>query len=129
MSTEPPVGRSSPEAIFRSVDLPHPDGPTTVTNSPRSTENVTRSTALVPSGNVISMSLNATPVAATTSELIHPIQVSASRQCCKLRCRVSKHVHAAETRPGTAVDRPRSVGQSASEGVDDMVEGLYCERE
>jgi hypothetical protein len=37
----------------RRVDLPHPDGPTTVTNSPALIPNETLSRALVPSSNVI----------------------------------------------------------------------------
>ena len=32
----PDDGASSPEIIFRSVDLPQPDGPTTTKNSPSS---------------------------------------------------------------------------------------------
>ena len=32
--TSPPLGASSPAAIIISVDLPQPEGPTTVTNSP-----------------------------------------------------------------------------------------------
>ena len=36
-----------------SVDLPQPEGPTTVTNSPRRTENEMSSSAWVPSGNTI----------------------------------------------------------------------------
>jgi hypothetical protein len=41
------------EAMRRRVDLPHPDGPTTVTNSPALIPNETLSRALVPSSNVI----------------------------------------------------------------------------
>jgi hypothetical protein len=44
---------SSPDAMRRSVDLPQPDGPTTVTNSPWRTENDTLSRACVPSENTI----------------------------------------------------------------------------
>ncbi len=36
-----------------SVDLPQPDGPTMVTNSPGRTSRLTSSTAWVPSGNTI----------------------------------------------------------------------------
>ena len=53
MAIDPPVGSSRPEAIRSNVDLPQPDGPTTVTNSPRSTLKVASATASVPSGNVI----------------------------------------------------------------------------
>jgi hypothetical protein len=42
-----------PEAIRRRVDFPHPDGPTTVTNSPGETLSETSSRARVPSGNRI----------------------------------------------------------------------------
>src|SRR5688500_10943065 len=52
-SHTPPVLRSRPDAIRSSVLLPHPDGPTTVTNSPGLTVNDVRSSACVPSGNVI----------------------------------------------------------------------------
>ena len=41
-----------------SVDLPQPDGPTTVTNSPADTLNDTSSSAVVPSGNVIEIESN-----------------------------------------------------------------------
>ncbi len=42
-----------PEAMRSSVDLPQPEGPTTVTNSPGWTSKVVSSRAWVPSGNVI----------------------------------------------------------------------------
>ena len=45
--TSPRVGRSRPATHFRSVVFPHPDGPTTQTNSPSSTSNVTLPTACV----------------------------------------------------------------------------------
>ena len=41
-STLPVVGGVRPDAMRSSVDLPHPEGPTTVTNSPASTANVGR---------------------------------------------------------------------------------------
>ena len=44
---------SSPDAIRSSVDLPQPDGPTMVTNSPGLTDRLTSSTACVPSGKTI----------------------------------------------------------------------------
>ena len=53
--------RSRPEAMRSSVDLPHPDGPTMVTNSSGPTSNDTSSMARVPSANVISMWSNAMP--------------------------------------------------------------------
>ena len=49
----PPVFASRLEAIRSSVDLPQPDGPTTVTNSPALIPNETLSSAFVPSSNVI----------------------------------------------------------------------------
>ena len=42
-----------------SVDLPHPDGPTIVTNSPGATSNVVDPSANVPSGNVLDTSVKA----------------------------------------------------------------------
>src|SRR6266545_6000001 len=45
--TSPLVGRSSPPTHFRSVVLPHPDGPTTQTNSRSSTVNETSAIAWV----------------------------------------------------------------------------------
>src|SRR6195952_205368 len=45
---------SRPDAMRSSVLLPHPDGPTTVTNSPRFTTRSTPCSAMVPSGKVIS---------------------------------------------------------------------------
>src|SRR5262249_59131306 len=57
--TDPFVGVISPEAIRRSVDLPQPEGPTTVTNSPPATSKVISSRACVPSGKVMPMPRNA----------------------------------------------------------------------
>src|SRR5262245_29136874 len=50
-STDPASARSTPEITLSSVDFPHPDGPTTATNSPRATESDTpmsASTLLAP---------------------------------------------------------------------------------
>ena len=49
----PPVFASRFEAILRRVDFPHPDGPTTVTNSPALIPKETLSSAFVPSSKVI----------------------------------------------------------------------------
>ena len=49
----PPVFASRLEAIRNRVDLPQPEGPTTVTNSPALMEKETLSRAFVPSSNVI----------------------------------------------------------------------------
>ena len=46
-TTSPPLGRSRPATHLRSVVLPQPDGPTTQTNSPSSTENETSPIACV----------------------------------------------------------------------------------
>src|ERR1700710_446916 len=43
-STLPSSGRSKPEMMFISVDLPQPDGPTIATNSPSATDSVNPST-------------------------------------------------------------------------------------
>src|SRR5204863_9474547 len=43
-SALPLSGRSNPAMMFRSVDLPQPDGPTIATNSPSATEKLTPST-------------------------------------------------------------------------------------
>ena len=56
--TVPASGASSPEAIRSSVDLPQPDGPTTVTNSPGATSNDVGARARVPSGNVLATPSN-----------------------------------------------------------------------
>ena len=45
--TVPSVGLTSPATTLSSVDFPHPDGPTIVTNSPASTRMVTSSSAVV----------------------------------------------------------------------------------
>ena len=66
-----------------SVDLPHPDGPTTVTNSPRSTSNDTSWTACVPSGNTIPTWSNDS---AGTALIV--AQRGAGRQLSRLRCDV-----------------------------------------
>jgi hypothetical protein len=46
-STSPLLGRSRPPTHFKRVVLPHPDGPTTQTNSRSATENDTSSIARV----------------------------------------------------------------------------------
>ncbi len=56
--TVPAVCSSRPEAILSRVDFPQPDGPTTVTNSPRSTLNEMLRSASVPSGKIIPMLSN-----------------------------------------------------------------------
>ena len=49
-STTPPrVGRSRPAMMFSSVDLPHPEWPIIVTNSPRAISSVTSSNTSRPS--------------------------------------------------------------------------------
>src|SRR5262245_21134925 len=50
MSMSPEVMSSSPTIIRSSVDLPQPDGPTRMTNSPSSTSMLMSSTARNPSG-------------------------------------------------------------------------------
>src|SRR5258706_322026 len=47
--TAPAVGGHKPVTTFIRVDLPHPDGPTTATNSPGATARVVPSSASVPS--------------------------------------------------------------------------------
>jgi hypothetical protein len=42
----PPLRGSSPATMLSSVDLPHPDGPSSATNSPGPIANETRSIAL-----------------------------------------------------------------------------------
>ena len=54
----PFVGSRRPEAIFKSVDLPQPEGPTIVTNSPLLSSKVMFCSASVPSGKIIPMSSN-----------------------------------------------------------------------
>ena len=49
------MGSSRPEAIRSRVDFPHPEGPTTVTNSPLSTVKLMSVSASVPSGKTIPM--------------------------------------------------------------------------
>src|SRR5262245_28103869 len=49
MSTSPEVMSSSPTIIRRSVDFPHPDGPTRIMNSPSAMSRLTSLTALNPS--------------------------------------------------------------------------------
>ena len=56
--TMPALGRSRPEATRSSVDLPHPLGPTIVTNSPGATLSDVGARARVPSGNVLATPSN-----------------------------------------------------------------------
>src|SRR4029078_13149 len=48
-TTEPVVGGQRPVTTFINVDLPQPEGPTTATNSPRSTFSEASCSASVPS--------------------------------------------------------------------------------
>ena len=50
MRSSPSVMSSSPAIMLRVVDLPHPDGPTRMTNSPSAMSRLTSSTASAPSG-------------------------------------------------------------------------------
>src|SRR5258708_36650487 len=50
MRSSPSVMSSSPAIMLRVVDLPHPDGPTRMTNSPSLILRLTLSTASAPSG-------------------------------------------------------------------------------
>jgi len=50
IETVPAVGRSKPAIVRRVVVFPQPEGPTSVTNSPRSISRSTSSTASTPPG-------------------------------------------------------------------------------
>ena len=50
MRSSPEVMSSSPAIMLRVVDLPHPDGPTRITNSPSAMSMLILSTASAPSG-------------------------------------------------------------------------------
>src|SRR5215217_1466649 len=49
MRSSPSVMSSSPAIMFKHVDLPEPEGPTRMTNSPSAMSRLTSSTAMVPS--------------------------------------------------------------------------------
>src|SRR4029453_10426896 len=51
MRSWPSLMSSSPAIMFRQVDLPQPEGPTRIMNSPSSMSRLTSLTAMVPSGN------------------------------------------------------------------------------
>src|SRR4029450_842104 len=51
MRSWPSVMSSSPAIMLRTVDLPEPEGPTRIMNSPSSMPRLTSLTAVVPSGN------------------------------------------------------------------------------
>ena len=57
-ATSPAIAGMSFEAIFSNVDLPHPDGPTTVTNSPSRTSKEMFDSAAVPSAKVLNTLTN-----------------------------------------------------------------------
>ena len=59
------------------VDLPHPDGPTTVTNSPGETSKDTSSRAWVPSGKTIERFRNDRRAARPPGDAPRPAVVSA----------------------------------------------------
>ena len=50
MRSSPSVMSSSPAIMLRQVDLPQPDGPTRMTNSPSAMSRLTSFTASAPSG-------------------------------------------------------------------------------
>src|ERR1700761_1927163 len=56
----PVVGSSRPAIMRSTVDLPHPDGPSSTMNSPSVTSRLTLSTAVVPSGQTLVTSLSET---------------------------------------------------------------------
>src|SRR3954454_11835211 len=56
---EPPDASSSPATIRSAVDLPDPDGPTRIVNSPSAISRSSPSTARVPSGKTFETSSNA----------------------------------------------------------------------
>ena len=56
----PAVGSSRPATIRRTVDLPHPEGPSSTMNSPSPTSRLRLSTATVPSPKILVTSLSAT---------------------------------------------------------------------
>lgn len=63
----PSLTCSSPEAMRSRVLLPHPEGPTTETNSPLATVRSTPDSAVVPSGKVIATSRKSRIVEPVTS--------------------------------------------------------------
>lgn len=85
-ATLPSVGRSRPAAIRSSVDLPHPDGPTTATKSPSAMSRSTPSRAQVPEPNCL-----VTPDAEMTTPLV--------------RCRASASFMVSKRVMSTSLDR------------------------
>src|SRR3954452_5247012 len=70
MITSPPVGSSRPATMRRSVDFPHPDGPTSTMNSPSAISSETRSTATTSRPNTLLTSSRT--ICATLSPLDPP---------------------------------------------------------
>src|SRR3954454_2426981 len=64
ISRRPPVGRSKPPISRSTVDLPQPDGPSTQTNSPRSTASEIPATAGVVPNDFVRSSSTRTDIAA-----------------------------------------------------------------
>src|SRR5690349_14992238 len=75
----PEDASSSPATIRRAVDLPLPDGPTRIVNSPSETDRSNPSTARVPSGKTFETSSNA------IDAIAHPPDVVAVPERAALR--------------------------------------------
>src|SRR5690242_3663657 len=72
-STCPDVSGERPDAILRSVDFPHPEGPTIAKNSPCRSENETSLTASVPSAKVLPADRNESTSPAAAAEDVAPL--------------------------------------------------------
>src|SRR6478735_12056689 len=68
--SEPDEASSNPATIRSAVDLPLPDGPTRIVNSPSSTDRSSPSTALVPSSKTFETSSNAIEATAHLPDVI-----------------------------------------------------------
>src|SRR4051794_16993549 len=103
---EPPDASSSPATIRSAVDLPDPDGPTRIVNSPSAISRSSPSTARVPSGKTFETSANA--IDATTHL---PNVIPVPERAALERALLSLEVHAHDPEPLRVAVLPLEVVQ------------------
>ena len=118
--TVPVVCVVRPEAMRSNVDLPQPDGPTTVTNSPARTEKSASLMAIVPSGNVIdtcSKTMAGGPGAATVgAPRADPVVVLNASPSHRRRSWPDRCSSRNQSKPGTVPCGTRRTAQRGDRG-------------
>src|SRR5215467_8920189 len=89
--TSPRLAGSNPARIFRSVDLPQPEGPTTATNSPSATvKSMPSSATTVPRGVAYSLRKSLTQITSAERPMAPEVYQASARPVSNLRGRSGK---------------------------------------